>query len=492
MALRKVVDDQWTSAGVKSTFIIDMPAQPSAEVSSVQTEICGWGWRFSCSIGPESRTASPILLGPDSQAIPWRRVTIHFHPEAIKGASYGRIHFHLEVQHLVELNSEPIPIYEGFDLPDNSWRSEQPRIGAYMKRKNAASPIIAISVQFPANLGISLPAPRDARVDAALADTLHGEEITDVKFYSYTRVGPGYVSHPRPLFAKLALLEGRSGALDAYLSAVFAEGFKESELVDLDRDTPVEERFADYDYMSDSDLDADDEDEATRRSEYSLRARDFESLPSPSRPGSPANTDYPVSRQMGRMIDLDADDEDEATQRSKYSLQPRDIPLPSSCPDSPANIDYLLDVARRMGRVIVVKGFAFRTWNAFLYYLYTNQIEFRKLGSSGRLGSASKTPKCSAKSMYKLAEAFGLEDLKSLAFSSLRSQLSSENVVRETFSTFTSLFAEIQDIEVDLLLKKIPELTRNGDLEVMLRGVCDGARPQCYDVLRKIVRGRAN
>jgi hypothetical protein len=40
-----------------------------------------------------------------------------------------------------------------------------------------------------------------------------------------------------------------------------AAGFAESKMVDLDVDIPREERFTEYDYMSDSDLDVDSDDE---------------------------------------------------------------------------------------------------------------------------------------------------------------------------------------------------------------------------------------
>ncbi|KAJ7698452.1 hypothetical protein B0H14DRAFT_2649447, partial [Mycena olivaceomarginata] len=45
---------------------------------------------------------------------------------------------------------------------------------------------------------------------------------------------------------------------------------------------------------------------------------------------------------------------------------------------------------------------------------------------------------------------FELNELNALALQSLKSQFSADNIVREAFSTFTSLFPEIQDIEVDL------------------------------------------
>ncbi|KAJ7767054.1 hypothetical protein DFH07DRAFT_335926 [Mycena maculata] len=91
--------------------------------------------------------------------------------------------------------------------------------------------------------------------------------------------------------------------------------------------------------------------------------------------------------------------------------------------------------------------------------------------------------------MYRLADAFGLPDLKALALESVRSQLSPENIVHEAFSSFTSLYNEIQEIEVafliQLLIQLVPDLT--DEVEEMLKSICREQRPHSFNVLRKIV-----
>ncbi|KAJ6569208.1 hypothetical protein B0H19DRAFT_691895 [Mycena capillaripes] len=435
MVLHKAIDDEWTSSGVKSTFTIQIPENPASAVSGTPTSICGWGWRFSCAVGAASPSTSPRLLGADSSPIPWRRVVVQFHPDLIRSVPYGRILFRTETENLLALDQEPF-ITE-FDLPDNVSRPpSNPSLGVYMRRSDATGPTtIAITVQFAAGLGMALPRPRDVRVETALAETIRGEEVVDIKFYAYTRVGAGYVARPRPMFAKMALLRGHSDALDTYLSGVSGSaGFAESKLIDLDKDIPQEEQFAEYDYMSDSDLDVDSDDEEDRVSP----------------------------------------DETAGTSTSSAEESPVQLTRPSAVPQ--------VTTPRRMGRVVAVKGHAFKTWNALLYYLYTNKIVFRTSDSL----ADSQIPQCSAKSMYKLADKFELSDLKSLALQSLRSQLSADTIVREAFSTFTSLYPEIQDIEVEFLTRHLPNLT---DIDEMLRSVCDGVRPQCFSVLRKIVCG---
>ncbi|KAJ7602064.1 hypothetical protein B0H17DRAFT_1026729 [Mycena rosella] len=438
MALHKLGDDEWTASGVKSTFTITIPEDPASRIPASLTAICGWGWRFSCSIDPASSTTSPILMTSDSSRIPWRRVTVFFHPDLICGAAYGRITFLTDVKNLLPLDNAPF--FTEFDLPDHR---ANPPLGIYMHRSDAPGPAtVAISVVIRSALGISLPQPLDSRVEEALADTIRGDEVVDVKFYAYTqRVGGSCVVRPRAMYAKMALLRGHSGDLDAYISG--RVGFTESAAVDLDQDV-FEEWFTEYDYLSDSDLDSAEEEDGVRALDPSHNA--------PSTQGT--STDQPYDSNT--------------------------VPIPPSRPNSP-----FLKTPRRMGHVVSVKGHAYKTWNALLYYLYTNKIVFRASADLGpRMSRVS--PECSAKSMYKLADVFGLDELKSLALASLRSHLSPNNIVREAFSSFTSVYPEIQHMEVEFLIRHLPALT--GEIDKILKSVCDGARPHCFDVLRKVVR----
>ncbi|KAJ7788054.1 hypothetical protein B0H14DRAFT_3504685 [Mycena olivaceomarginata] len=320
LVLQKVVDDEWTSTGVKSTFTIHIPENPSSGVSGTPTAICGWGLRFSCSVDSASTSTSPRLL------------------------PYGRITFRTEAENLLPLDDEPF--FTEIDLPD------------------AAGPAsIAISVQLPAGMGMTLSR----------------------KFCAYTRAGARYVSRPRPMFTKLALLRGHSDSLDAYFLGVSgAAESAESKMLDLDMDMPPEERFQEYDYMSDSDLDSDDEEE-----------------------GVPT---------------------DKTARTSTTSAA--QLPLPASRSSSPGSSSRPTPNGPH-GRN---KGTCIQNVEC---YLYTNKIIF--CTSDSHQHSFSPTPECSAKSMYKLADRFGLDELKTLALESLQSQLSAENIVREAFSSFTSL-----------------------------------------------------
>ncbi|KAJ7461379.1 hypothetical protein B0H11DRAFT_2056938 [Mycena galericulata] len=467
MTLRRFAPDERTAAGVKSSFTINIP-DPYGPIlrdpSKVPSDICGWGWRFSCSLKEISRASSRDLSRPPSRAFsrppsrppsrafsrpPSRassptfslaqpeppsnwEVTVYFHPDLIRGAGYGQLTFRTSVENLHPVEDELDSTT--FNLPDRTTRN--PTLGAYYKLgSETALPKISISVEFTNGLGMALPQLLDARVERALAETIRGEDMVDTKFYAYSRVGPSYVARPRAMFAKMSMLRGHSDILDAYLAGISQAGFAESQRIDLDTRIP-EERFAGYDYLSDSDLDTDDEED---------------DVPSTIRSGS----------------------------------------LPGRSNKAPANSVPVSDsagppVPRRMGHVIVVKGHAYKTWNAFLYYMYTKNLAFRTSGSlsDSESGSASTsaTPKCSAKSMYKLADAFGLTDLKGLALAAVRSQLSAENIVRETFSRFTSWYPEVQDIEVQFLIQHLPDLKE--EMKEMLKSVCE---VNCLNVLHKIV-----
>ncbi|KAJ7088364.1 hypothetical protein B0H15DRAFT_289162 [Mycena belliarum] len=450
MALRKFSGDEWTANGVKSTLIIDMPAEPQASRGDVSTNavVCGWGWQFFSVIGCESGSASPILLDADSSIIPWQKVTLYFDPNVIRGADFERITFRTHLENLLPIQT----YYAELSLPYNG----NIALAAYMYRNDASGPAkIAISVGFPSTLGMALPAQLDARVEEALAATIRGEEVVDIKFWAYTRrIHGDAVTRPRAMYAKMALLRGHSDDLDAYLNGISGgAGFSESVRVDLDGDMCEEDEFGKYDYMSDSDLDSDDEEDRSRPP--SVRGSNAEDR---SRPPSVRGSNALVFQGPKPAVDICHGKEKKL--------------------DSPAVIE-----SRRTGYVVTVKGHAYQTWNALIYYLYTKKIAFRSLGS--RPAPVSRVPECSAKSMYRLADAYGLNDLKSLARASLQSQLSRENIVAETFSSFTSVYPEIQDIEVDFLIRRFPDLEE--EIENVLKSVCEGSRPHCFDVLRKIV-----
>ncbi|KAJ6495140.1 hypothetical protein C8R45DRAFT_1212046 [Mycena sanguinolenta] len=435
MTLLKIADDEWTPTGIKSTFRILVPDNPDSGFSGGPV-ICGLGWRFSCSGSPESTSSKQATnhVGIAPQAWRWR-ISVFFDPHLIRSAEYGRLSFSIVAQRLhaakdvIHPSSLPLPYYGSIT-----------QIGTYISvGARRIMPTIAIMVALPADTGLSIPRSIDCRLERALTDTMNGKEGVDLKFYAFTRKSAGYVTHPQAIFAQSALLEKYSDSLDLLISG---EGFIESNLVDLDRHQMNMDHLENYEYMSDSDLDTDDEE-----------------------------TDGIVSHRT---------DFPDAPEGSFFLREATQVPLPLSRPKTPQA------PARRMGRVIILKGTAFKTLYALVYYLYTGKLSFSS--GSHLFENQHRTPQCSAKSMYRLADQLGLDKLKATSLSWIQANLSQDNIVQQVFSRFSSMYPEVQNIEVEFVLNNFSVL--KGDIDGILEGVCNGDRPYCVDILRKIVAGR--
>ncbi|KAJ7159563.1 hypothetical protein C8R46DRAFT_1108599 [Mycena filopes] len=376
----------WAPTSVKSVFKLSLAPsttgsgnRPTAVGAGTQyTAVCGLGWRFSFRVDQQS---AQTVVDTSGNTIESFQLQLFFDPHLVYSSSYGTITLVTQVQNLISA-SPPVPITT--HLPSNGYH---PTLGTYVYLNGAATPSISIELRFSTELGLTLwrPVEHVPRMQTALRDTLGGKELVDVKFYAFSRTDSGRVTHPLPLYASTALMRGFSGDLDAFLTT--AHGFSEAKIVDLDLHEPEETSFEDYGYASDSDLDSDSE----------LDSDGEENPPS---------------------VREDADGMEVSTQV---------VPGRKS--------------SGREGRVIVLKDTAFKTWKAFIFYLYTRQVNFRPLKSQGLPQSTTNDPSCSPKSMYRLAEKFGLEDLKALALSSISSSLSETNILPEVFSAFTALYA---------------------------------------------------
>ncbi|KAJ7259803.1 hypothetical protein C8J57DRAFT_491558 [Mycena rebaudengoi] len=445
MSLRKIGKDEWTETGVKSTFQIDISDGSTSagdEPLGKRTSVCGLGWCFSCTAEalPSSAEALP---GTNEH---W--ISVYFHPHLIRKAEYGRLSFSIDTQNL-RLASRKVETH--LVLPLRSGITLGP-IGLYTYSEGKSQvPIIWITVTLPTSIGLSLPSSVDARLVDALVDTMDGDEVVDLKFYAFSAKGDGYVSSPRSIFAKTSLLTGFSDSLDSLISG--GNYFTEANLVDLDRHKMDERDFDEYDYSSDSDLD-------------------------PEETGPPAAPPAEV--------------EDTVPGSRKYTPGPVEKSLDSETmlrQDSD-NVEPVPSLPRRMGRVVVVKSAAFKTWKALLHYLYTKHISFFGQISPQSLDelTARRPPKCSAKSMYRLAHFLELEELKSLSLAAIRANMSQKTIVQEAFSQFTSRYEKVQEIEVEFIALHFDDL--KDEIDTMLRSVVIGERPFCVEVLSRLLSRR--
>ncbi|KAK7064970.1 hypothetical protein R3P38DRAFT_2827318, partial [Favolaschia claudopus] len=270
-------------------------------------------------------------------------------------------------------------------------------------------------ITFPTSLGLSLPHPLESRMETVLEETLSGQELVDIKFYAFSRRGTECVTRPLPLYARRDLLRGFSDDLDALLTQ---QGFAESTVVDLDSYESKEPSFDDFGYDSDSDLDSEE----------------------------------PEAEEDARMPAIEPTPQEEegnaTAQDAKLQVVPASGPL--------------VRQGARMGRVFVLKDTAYKTWKALLYYLYTRRINFRPLKSEGLQEETCLGPVCSPKSMYRLADKLGLEELRGLALESISSRLSEHNILQEVFSSFTSTYPVIQELEVRFLTSNFSEKASEG------------------------------
>ncbi|KIY67015.1 hypothetical protein CYLTODRAFT_454833 [Cylindrobasidium torrendii FP15055 ss-10] len=94
-------------------------------------------------------------------------------------------------------------------------------------------------------------------------------------------------------------------------------------------------------------------------------------------------------------------------------------------------------------------------WRAIIWYIYTGETQFSSLRSTkSKDRYKGHLCQCSPKSVYRLADQYGLTALKQLAFGKIKKDITSENVVHEIFTLFSRLYPEIYGMELDYLLTK--------------------------------------
>ncbi|KAF7317430.1 hypothetical protein HMN09_00479700 [Mycena chlorophos] len=437
------LSESWTPTAVSSTFrlatgpLTDKPGhRPTAGGERVYSAVCGLGWRFG--VHTEEQAKSTVVDGAGA-TVPSYAVHFVLNPHISRGAAYGRLILRTTVQHLIPSAQSPPPEEVPCDFPRDS---SLVGLGTFIYPSNAPTAIITFSVTLPASLGMPLPRTLTPKMENTLEDTLNGKELIDVKFYAFSGWCGTNIAHPKALFAQTALLRGFADDFDSLLDGHgFSEAAKE---VDLDAHEAEDEEIgaADYGYDSDSDLES-EEDETIQASSQENKVPNGQAMTKPELEGE----------------------------------QQKDPARPG----------------RRVGRVIVLKGTAFKTWKALLYFLYTGRIRFNQLTSHSDASDSSiaaSGPSCSPKSMYRLADKFGFADLQALALESISTQLSKVNIIHEVFSSFTSMYPAIQDLEVDFLVKNFP-VDASESLAAMTQQICDGVKPHCAGTLRMVLERMA-
>ncbi|KAF8881377.1 hypothetical protein CPB85DRAFT_1340485 [Mucidula mucida] len=277
-----------------------------------------------------------------------------------------------------------------------------------------------------------VPAQNAPRTTLGIAASLRTGCMVDTKFYLYSRkIFEGGASHLKQLYASSAILRGFSADLDVLLQS---RGFKGSETVSLDLfELEDEDQVTeDYDFPGDdSDLESEDP--------VSIS---FPPAPQELNPSQP--DDNPFSRDSGELGLRDGTEAITTAPNGISPCSPATYEVGDGDKAKPTNKDLAIALINvqavtqtnfmRMGRVIVLKDTAFATWEALIHYIYFRETHFKDLRSRSTGPSPSKgSPgvQCSPKSMYRLADKYGIDTLKALALENIKKQLTVQNVIAE-------------------------------------------------------------
>ncbi|KAK0200136.1 hypothetical protein DFS33DRAFT_1395230 [Desarmillaria ectypa] len=454
MLMKRSRPDRWFSSPslqVKSSFSV--PFIKEVGQHTLKSEPFGLGWIAECSIKVDT------IGGKRAPMQSRATFTFYILPNSSDHTSLGDLSFRASFASKAETSKIVGSLTKGAFLVKATLAESDP-----IYNSNLTLEVTAMLPFRPNPALTSWP-----RVSKTITSTLDHKGIlpVDLKFILCTRMSRrGHIGHPKAIFANSTLLEGYSPYVNKYINT----GAK---AVDLDLDDCKSSIWNAYDYDADSDFDKDDSDQDTLDIDAALmqHTTDFtrqniqpayEVLLSPESPPRTASASVPID-----VLDSRAEE---------TMAEPIDTVL---LPDSYGNQIYKADVkaAERLGFVWHVNDAAYKTWKALLAYLYTHEISFASLKSSG-LSRAATGDACSPKSMYRLAVKADLESLKNLAFENIRSQLTPSNVIAEVFSKFTSQYPKILDMEVKYLVDNFSDPLVypqwRSKMEEIGRGACPG------------------
>ncbi|KAI0088866.1 hypothetical protein BDY19DRAFT_906358 [Irpex rosettiformis] len=267
-------------------------------------------------------------------------------------------------------------------------------------------------------------------VQVALKHSLAIGSFVDTKLYAFSRRrdGTGIVDRPLPVYANSAMLRVHSSYFDGF----FNGGFSEARVTSLREGFPEEkdDYSVAYDYDTDSDL---EEDLETNEGDL---------------PSANVETRLP-------------------------SVGPAVFPY--------SDTEFL---GEHYGRVAVIPDVSHRTLKAMVYFLYTGELDFAPLTSSSTHAQSSEdstltnsirspwaAPQCSPKSMYRLADKFGLSDLKVKARENIVSKLTTDNISTELRSSLTSIALNVNSYKLNDHADRYDEIR-----EIMVNFACERSR----------------
>ncbi|TBU43628.1 hypothetical protein BD309DRAFT_91058 [Dichomitus squalens] len=112
-------------------------------------------------------------------------------------------------------------------------------------------------------------------------------------------------------------------------------------------------------------------------------------------------------------------------------------------------------VVMKPERVVVLKDVAYTTWKAFIFYTYFGELNFAPLASQlqkqAMKAESDTAPLCSPKSMYRVAHKYNIPSLQKKAIEDIKAKLSPLNILEEIFTSFTSRYPDVRNMELEYL-----------------------------------------
>ncbi|KAI0761408.1 hypothetical protein BC629DRAFT_995759 [Irpex lacteus] len=244
-----------------------------------------------------------------------------------------------------------------------------------------------------------------AALQVALATSVAEATFADTAYYLYSQRGRNWkIGKPRVVYASSRVMRAAGPQ--------FCNHFNDDSMAGQDIDAETE----DYDYQSDSDIGDSEVEECAQRCTLSNKE--------------------PRSTMRSPVLDRES----------------AESPGPSKLELAGSQYKYR----------VVIPDVAATTWQALVHFIYSGEIYFAPLKSQGLTLRAAEQikhrekhphlpPLCSPKSIYRLADFVGIEELKFLAREDLKTKITSENVAREIFSRFSSMYDEVLDTELEIL-----------------------------------------
>ncbi|KAI0681975.1 hypothetical protein BC835DRAFT_1300973 [Cytidiella melzeri] len=314
-------------------------------------------------------------------------------------------------------------------------------------------------------------------MQVALQQSLEAGCFVDAKFYVFSRRrSTGFVDQALPVYANSAILRASA----TYFEALFGATFSEARMTSLSGGFPEDRTYSttEYDYEADSDLE-DEEPNYLEEQECSGGTLANSDLPLKN-PGCYLNLLQMCNQRIRGSLPTGYE---QARGRSggppwsslrhipmspthghgQQGLTGDNPPLPLSATEiaSMTNTQLMQVTGTQYGHVIVTPDVAYKTFKALVYYLYTGELRFAPLrsqspkpGADTAVTTPRQVPQCSPKAMYRLADKYGLIDLKDKAQADIMHKLSVENIAVELRSTLTSTYEQVRDLQVAFACKE--------------------------------------